>query len=61
MPYDGMFSLVVGQYGHGSLDPRAGAGLHQYQGDRWVQVPADAFVVVPPLVGRPTIAGGSDS
>jgi proteasome lid subunit RPN8/RPN11 len=31
MPYEGMFSLVVADYGHGSLLPAEGAGLHQFQ------------------------------
>jgi proteasome lid subunit RPN8/RPN11 len=52
MPYPGMFSLVVGEYGHGHLEPRHGAGLHQYQADRWVAVPATTFVVVPPILGK---------
>ncbi|MGY0389437.1 Mov34/MPN/PAD-1 family protein [Nocardioides sp. WG-D5] len=51
MPYEAMFSLVVGEYGAGSILPEAGAGLHQYQDGRWVQVTnLNAFVVVPPMV-----------
>ena len=38
MPFEGMFSLVVADYGHGSLIPADGAGLHQFQGGRWVLV-----------------------
>jgi proteasome lid subunit RPN8/RPN11 len=38
MPYEGMFSLVVSEYGTGSLLPSEGAGLHQFQGERWIQV-----------------------
>jgi proteasome lid subunit RPN8/RPN11 len=51
MPYHGMFSLVVAEYGHGSLEPRRGAGLHQFQTDRWVAVPSESFIIVPPIVG----------
>jgi proteasome lid subunit RPN8/RPN11 len=53
MPYEGMFSLVVSNYGRGSITPAGGAGLHQYQDGRWVQIPADradALVIVPPLL-----------
>jgi proteasome lid subunit RPN8/RPN11 len=49
MPFHGMFSLVVADYGRGSLLPAQGAGLHQYQHGRWVQVNADAMVIVPAL------------
>jgi hypothetical protein len=46
MPFDGMFSLVVADYGQGVLLPPS-AGLHQYQEGRWVQVTnQDALVVV---------------
>lgn len=38
MPFEGMFSLVVGEYGHGSVLPQQGAGLHQYQQGRWVAI-----------------------
>lgn len=51
MPFDGMFSLVVAHYGRGSVDPAAGAGLHQFQNGRWVKVPPTAMTVVPSLVG----------
>lgn len=50
MPFDGMFSLVVAQYGRGSLLPEDGAGLHQHQDGRWVFVDDGAMTVVPPLV-----------
>lgn len=50
MPYNGMFSLVVGDFGLGSLDPRAGAGLHQYQDGVWTKVPPDALTIVPALI-----------
>jgi proteasome lid subunit RPN8/RPN11 len=47
MPYDGMFSLVIGHYGHGDIHPARGAGLHQRQDDRWVQVTnPDAMLIV---------------
>jgi proteasome lid subunit RPN8/RPN11 len=53
MPYSGMFSLVVACYGFGAILPEEGAGLHQYQDGRWVQIAADcagALVVIPPIV-----------
>jgi proteasome lid subunit RPN8/RPN11 len=53
MPFEGMFSLVVADYGRGAIAPAEGAGLHQYQDHRWVQVQAecaDALLILPPLV-----------
>ena len=49
MRFEGMFSLVVADYGRGSIRPVEGAGLHQYQDGRWVWVTdgAEALVVVP--------------
>ena len=49
MPYEGMFSLVVGEYGRGGLLPEQGAGLHQYQDGRWVQIvqAEPAILIVP--------------
>jgi len=48
MPFESMFSLVVADYGHGEIDPGRGAGLHQFQQGRWVQITnPDALVVVP--------------
>lgn len=51
MPFDGMFSLVVAEYGAGSLRPGSGLGVHQFQDGRWVWIePAvDALVIVPPI------------
>ena len=49
MPFHGMFSLVVADYGRGSLLPAQGAGLHQYQHGRWVHLNTDAMVIVPAL------------
>lgn len=51
MPYDGMFSLVVADYGQGSIRPSHGAGLHQYQQHRWVHITSDTLMVVPAVVG----------
>jgi hypothetical protein len=51
MPFEGMFSLVVARYGQGAVDPRKGAGLHQHQDGRWVEVPPETFRVVPALIG----------
>jgi hypothetical protein len=50
LPYQGMFSLVVGDYGHGRLPQAQGSGLHQFQDGRWVRVTDDALIVVPALV-----------
>jgi hypothetical protein len=49
MPFPGMFSLVVADYGASSLLPEEGAGLHQFQDGRWVLVrqPHPALIVVP--------------
>lgn len=49
MPFEGMFSLVLANYGDGQVDPARGAGLHQYQIGQWVQIPhdAEALVIVP--------------
>lgn len=49
MPFHGMFSLIVADYGQGSLLPAHGAGLHQYQHGRWVHLTTDAMVIVPAL------------
>jgi proteasome lid subunit RPN8/RPN11 len=47
MPFENMFSLVAGYYGHSDLHPPA-AGLHQYQDGRWVQVTnPDAMIIIP--------------
>jgi proteasome lid subunit RPN8/RPN11 len=52
MPFENMFSLVVGDYGRGSIRPDQGAGLHQFQDGRWVWIEnrGDAFALVPELV-----------
>ena len=49
MPFPGMFSLVVANYGTGSLLPEQGAGLHQFQDGRWVLIrqPSPALIIVP--------------
>jgi proteasome lid subunit RPN8/RPN11 len=54
MPFDGMFSLVIGRYGAGGVTIETGAGLHQFQDGRWVQVPPrckDALRIVPTMMG----------
>lgn len=54
MPFEGMYSLVVGRYGDGSVRPELGAGLHQFQDGRWVRIPCEApgpLVIVPPMLG----------
>lgn len=52
LPFEGMFSVVVAGYGDGSLHPRKGAGLHQFQDGRWVLVEdaGGAFLVVPAVL-----------
>lgn len=52
MPFEGMFSLVVGRYGADSVLSSGGATLHQFQQRRWTKVtnPADAIVVVPDVI-----------
>jgi proteasome lid subunit RPN8/RPN11 len=50
MPFNGMFSLVVGEFGRGSADPGEGAGLHQYQDGVWIKVPASALSIVPAFI-----------
>jgi len=53
MPFEGLFSLVVGSYGDGGLLPSEGAGLHQYQDRRWVLITTtspDALVIAPPVI-----------
>lgn len=52
LPYESMFSLVIADYGLGSVHPTEGAGLHQFQDGRWIKVANhDAFIVVPHLLG----------
>jgi hypothetical protein len=46
MPFEGMFSLVVGTYGVGEMTPEHGAGLHQFQDGRWVRVEPTSGVLV---------------
>jgi proteasome lid subunit RPN8/RPN11 len=49
MPREGMFSLVVGQYGRGAIEPEKGAGLHQRQAGQWVLVqPAEGVLLRAP-------------
>jgi proteasome lid subunit RPN8/RPN11 len=53
MPFGGMFSLVVGNYGADAILPEDGAGLHQFQDGRWILVrqAEPALIVVPVEVG----------
>ena len=54
MPFDGMFSLVVGEYGAGSIRPDAGLGVHQFQDGRWVWIePAVRAVIITPSIAAP--------
>lgn len=59
MPFEGMFSLVVSRYGHGSLFPARGAGLHQYQSGRWVKVDDDGALI--PIAADASKAGTDDA
>ena len=51
MPFEGMFSLIVGQYAAEGFDLSA-VGVHQFQDGRWVLVTdaADAVAVMPRLL-----------
>jgi proteasome lid subunit RPN8/RPN11 len=58
MPFEGMFSLVVASYGSGSPNSGRGAGLHQYQDGRWVQITdSQTMVVVPAVAAMAPTAG----
>jgi proteasome lid subunit RPN8/RPN11 len=53
MPFEGMFSIVVADYGRGSLEPGASLGVHEFQGGRWIRVrPLDSktLTIVPALI-----------
>jgi len=53
MPFEGMFSLVIGRYGAGGVTLDTGAGLHQFQDGRWMQIPSeygDALCIVPTMM-----------
>jgi hypothetical protein len=52
MARESMFSVVGARYGDGGLTPAEGAGIHQFQDARWIQV-ADAdtsLIYVPTAV-----------
>jgi proteasome lid subunit RPN8/RPN11 len=52
MPYESMFSLVIADYGLGSMHPADGAGQHQFQDGRWIQVSnPESLMVVPHFLG----------
>jgi proteasome lid subunit RPN8/RPN11 len=38
MPFEGMFSLVIADFGRGSFHVEDGAGLHQFQDGQWVRI-----------------------
>ncbi|MGH3217860.1 MAG: Mov34/MPN/PAD-1 family protein [Streptosporangiaceae bacterium] len=49
MAREAMFSVVVARYGDGGISPAEGAGIHQFQDGRWVQISdADSSLIVPP-------------
>lgn len=50
MPFHGMFSLVIANYGTSSLLPSDGAGLHQFQDDHWVQIKDPTAMIIAPAL-----------
>lgn len=52
MPREGMFSIVVGDYGRGPMEAGAGLGVHQYQDGQWAQIidTTACILVVPTTV-----------
>ena len=51
LPYEGMFSLVLGRYGDEVIEPHRDLGLHQFQDGGWVLVrPVDGSLLVVPTV-----------
>ncbi|MFN8630061.1 MAG: hypothetical protein U0838_06955 [Chloroflexota bacterium] len=52
MPFEGMWSVVVAEYGLGMGGGRLDVGIHQRQGRRWTAVTDmdEALVVLPPAV-----------
>ncbi len=52
MPFNGMFSLVIGNYGMGGITPNNGLGLHQFQNSQWFQISRecdDALIITPTI------------
>jgi len=53
MPFEGMFSLVVSEYGRGRLNSADEFSTHQYQDGRWVLLDQDfALTVVPVQISQ---------
>jgi proteasome lid subunit RPN8/RPN11 len=52
MAREAMFSIVVARYGNGGLTLAEGAGIHQFQDGRWIQVSDgdNAIIAVPTVV-----------
>lgn len=52
MAREAMFSVVVAHYGDGGITPAEGAGIHQFQDGRWVQVSDTdtSLIIVPTAV-----------
>ena len=53
MPFEGMFSVVIGNYGDGGITIQSGAGVHQFQNKRWVQIRQDcvnAMKITPTII-----------
>lgn len=52
MPFEGMWSVVVGNYGSGLAAETPNVGLHQFQDGRWARVDNtdEALIVLPPVI-----------
>lgn len=49
MAREAMFSVVAARYGDRGISPAEGAGIHQFQDGRWVQISdADTSLIIPP-------------
>jgi proteasome lid subunit RPN8/RPN11 len=52
MPFEGMFSVVVGNYGVGGITIQSGAGIHQFQNNHWVRIRrgcVNAMIITPTI------------
>jgi hypothetical protein len=38
MPFEGMFSIVVADYGRGPFEPGPSLGVHEFQDGRWMRI-----------------------
>lgn len=46
LPFEGMFSLVVANYGRGGIQPGGSVGVHQFQTSQWVKVSNDGTTLI---------------